>query len=107
VKTARGIIVNGIREVSVRKYGICYYRPTRWDVPRSVASTSHRMNAGLGHPKVDGRSNRQKQLTLRMMLSETRSLSVASTRQRRVRTWNKTSIDQSIDRSLTAMAGWL
>jgi hypothetical protein len=61
----------------------------------------------LGRPKVDGRSNRQKQLTQRMMLSETRSLSVASTRQRRVRTWNKTSIDRSIDRSLTAMAGWL
>jgi hypothetical protein len=57
----------------------------------------------LGRPKVDGRSNRQKQLTQRMMLSETRSLSVASTRQRRVRTWNKT----SIDRSLAHCHGWL
>lgn len=92
VKTARGIIVNGICEVTVRKYGIRYGRPTRSDAGRSVASPSHRALGGgierwLWRPKVDGPSNRHKQLTQIMTLSETRSL--AGKRQGRTRMWNK------------------
>jgi hypothetical protein len=68
VKTARGIIVNGIREVSIRKYVMCYDRPTGWDAAYSVVSPSHRTSDGgierwLRRPNVDGQSNRYKQLT--------------------------------------------